>query len=136
LFDNELHDVSMTHADGDNLEYEPLNYPYSTYGEPGKVWTIIREKPGYKTVSLINLTGNTDDLWNYGKKEPLQVENIMIRVQLAEPVKNVFLASPDIDMGRPKLIDYHIESGKRGKTLVVCVSMLHFWSLLVIELKS
>ena len=39
LYAAELKDVSMTHADGDNLEYVFDNLDYSTYGEAGKVWT-------------------------------------------------------------------------------------------------
>ena len=74
LFDPELRDVSMTHADGDNLEYVFEKGSYSTYGEANKVWTIIKEKPGLKVVNLINLCGVADDYWNTGKERPTHAE--------------------------------------------------------------
>ncbi|HEY0828750.1 MAG TPA: glycoside hydrolase family 66 protein, partial [Bacilli bacterium] len=76
FFDDELKDVSMTHVDIENHEYVFANGIFSSYGEPGKVWTIIREKPGRKTISFINLSEADEDYWNEGKKKPGVLENI------------------------------------------------------------
>jgi len=135
FFDNALKDVSMTHTDGDNMEYVFENFPYSTYGEPGKVWVIIRESPKYKVINFLNLTGCTDDFWNKGKEEPPYVNDIHIKVQVENNVKSVFMASPDCEMGRPQWLEYSIEDGVRGKNVAVSIKPLYIWSVLVIGLE-
>jgi len=133
LFDRDLVDVSMTHADGDNLEYVVENVPCSAYGEPDRVWAVLREKPGLKTVHLINLVGN-DDRWNAGKREPQTQENIRVAIQVEERVRFVLLATPDEEMGRPREAEYAIEDGPRGKRVVVTVPRLRCWTMLAVEL--
>lgn len=135
LFVKDLKDVSMTHVDGDNLEYAFENVDYSTYAGPGKVWIIVRESRYFKTVSLINLSGN-DDFWNRGKEKPWPVKNIQIRIQVESRVKSVFIASPDSNAGRTEKVEYSIEDGNRGKTLSVNVRQLDVWSLLVLEMEK
>lgn len=133
LFDKETRDVSMTHCRGDNLEYVFENVEYSPYGEPGKVWVDIREKPGLKTVSFINLTNNGEDYWNKGKNNPLVQNDIIVKVQVPKAPKHVYAASPDANHGRPVLLDYLVWDGDRGKVLTVKITGLHIWSLLVID---
>jgi len=70
MYGEGLRDVSMTHADGDNLEYAFEGFPYSTYGEAGKVWTVIRERPDLKLIHFINLLSAADDCWNEAKEAP------------------------------------------------------------------
>jgi dextranase len=135
FFNHDLRDVSMTHLKGDNLEYQINNVDYSTYGEPNKVWTIVREKPGMKVISFINLTGNEDDRWNEGKETLNLVQNIEIKIIIEEGIKEVFLASPDQNMGRPQTIDYEVIQGDKGKNVVVTVPELYVWSVLVLELE-
>lgn len=134
FFAGDIKDVSMTHVDGDNLEYVFENLEYSTYGQPGKVWVIVRESPRYKTVSFINLIGN-DDLWNKGKERPLPVKEIIVKAQADGRVKSVFLASPDENMGRPARIAFRMEEGAHGETVVADIPQVNIWSLLVMELE-
>lgn len=136
FFDKDLRDVSMTHVNGDNLEYQFKDIDYSTWGAPDKVWTIVREKPGIKVISLINLIGNNDDRWNEGKQNPPCMENINIQIQVEENVKEVFLASPDLDMGRPYNITYELIRGEKGQFVEVTLPKLILWDLLVIELEA
>lgn len=135
LYDSCMEEVSMTHADGDNMEYVFENFRYSTYGETGKVWVIIRESPAFKTVSFINLTGCRDDFWCSGKDAAVIVKDLIVSMQIACDVKSVFLSSPDFDMGRPQLLEYRIESGNRGKKIVLTVPKLNIWDLLVVEME-
>ena len=135
LFEKGLTDVSMTHTGGDNLEYEFGNGYFSTYGEPGKVWVIIRENPKYKTISLINLTGASDDRWNRGQEKPPVVRDINVRVQIEGKVKSVYQASPDFEMCRPQNLEYTITDGKRGKVVLARIPMLYVWDLLVVEME-
>jgi dextranase len=133
FFDNGLEDVSMTHADADNREYVFQNFQYSTYGEPGKVWVVIREKPERKTISFINLSGNGDDFWNKGKNWPDKISNLCVEIQVERDIKSLFLATPDSEMGRAQEPEYCVIEGERGKTLVVNIKELSIWSILVVE---
>ncbi|MGO4499328.1 glycoside hydrolase family 66 protein [Paenibacillus sp. 2RAB27] len=134
LFDPELRDVSMTHVDGDNLEYVFENVSYSTYGEANKVWTLIKEKPGMKVVNLINLCGVSDDYWNTGKEKPTPQNDFSLTILLESDVKSVFISTPDDEMGRPQQAQYEIEERDRGKTLVLTIPRLDIWTLVVVEL--
>ncbi|WP_063867666.1 glycoside hydrolase family 66 protein [Paenibacillus sp. Soil766] len=134
LYDPELRDVSMTHVDGDNLEYVFEKVSYSTYGEANKVWTLIKEKPGLKVVNLINLCGVSDDYWNTGKQKPTPQNDFSLTILLESEVKSVFISTPDNEMGRPQQAQYEIEDRDRGKTLVLTIPHLDIWSLVVIEL--
>lgn len=132
MFDAGLRDVSMTHADGDNEEYRFEGFEWSAYGEPGKVWTVIREKADVKLVHFINLSGAGDDLWNEGKEEPPEVSGRVVRVAVDLPVRSVFLASPDREGGRAVPLEYRIEKGARGLSAVIELPDLRFWDLLAV----
>lgn len=136
FFDKSLKDVSMTHADGDNLEYVFENFRWSTYGEPDKVWVTIKEKPGYKYISFVNLCGNDEDYWNKGKNEPVSIHDIRVKILVESDIESVFAASPDYDMGRFQKVQYHVENGTRGKNLVIEIPELKVWSILYIKLKD
>lgn len=134
LYDDRLTDVSMTHADGDNLEYVFENVEYSTYGEPGKVWTVIRENESFKTISFINLSNNAEDYWNAGKNRPSILEGIKVKVLLDRAPKAAFVASPDLDYGRPQPLEFELTRSLRGITLEAVIPVLEVWNLLTIEL--
>lgn len=134
LYDPTLRDVSMTHVEGDNLEYVIEGVPFSAYGEPGKVWTVVRENEKYKLISFINLTGNAEDYWNRGKNRPDAQEQVKVRILMEREAKSLFLASPDTGMGRPRELEAVYEDGPRGRTLVVTIPVTHIWNLLVLEL--
>ncbi|WP_168120110.1 glycoside hydrolase family 66 protein [Paenibacillus sp. HB172176] len=91
----ELRDVSMTHAEGDNLEYAFEGFAYSTYGEAGKVWTIIRESAEWKLISFVNLMSASDDYWNEEKEAAAPVEGRLARIAFDGEIESVLLASPD-----------------------------------------
>ncbi|OME51836.1 hypothetical protein BSK59_20190 [Paenibacillus odorifer] len=133
LHDPSLRDVSMTHVEGDNLEYVFSDASYSTYGEPDKVWTIVRENEKYKLINFVNLSNNAEDYWNEGKNRPTALESLTVHIQVNQKVRAVFTASPDINMGRPLDLEYSLEEGERGYVLSVTVPTLYQWSMLVVE---
>jgi dextranase len=133
--DRKLRDVSMTHTDGDNLEYEFNGFDSSTYGEAGKVWAIIQEQPNRKLIHFVNLTGVKDDYWNEGKELPDQVEGRLVSIAVDHEITSILLASPDVDGGRPKKLIYRMETTVRGLTAVVQLPTLKFWDLLIVLLK-
>ncbi len=134
LYEPTLRDVSMTHVEGDNLEYVFEGVPFSAYGEPGKVWTVVRENEKYKLVSFINFTNNSEDYWNQGKNRPRAQSEVKVRILMEREAKSVFLASPDTEIGRPTELEAVYEDGPRGNTLVLTVPVTHIWGLLVVEL--
>lgn len=136
LYDNELRDVSMTHVEGDNIEYIFEKLDYSTYGEADKVWVIVKEKPLLKTISFINLKGNGEDYWNKSKEVPEKIKNVVVNISIDMDVKNIFIASPDTNGGRPERLDYKIINGVRGKRLIAEISEINLWSLLCIEFEK
>jgi dextranase len=134
LYDPELKNVSMTHADGDNLEYVFDELAYSTYGEAGKVWTVIRENAQRKTISFVNLTGNEEDYWNAGKNRPNRQTGFKVRLLLERDAACVYAASPDSELGRPQPLPFEVTHSLRGKTLEVVIPSLDVWTLLWVEL--
>lgn len=134
LYDQELKDNSMTHTNGINEEYVFGNSEFSSYGEPDKVWTIIKEKPGRKVIHLINLRGIASDIWNEGKaSRPVPVEQIHVKVLVDETVKRVFLASPDQNNGSAAVLEFTFSEHSRGILLEFTVPMLEIWDLINIE---
>ncbi|GKU76488.1 glycoside hydrolase family 66 protein [Paenibacillus sp. L3-i20] len=134
--DNELRDVAMTHADGDNLEYAFEGFPYSTYGEAGKVWTVIRENDRVKLIHSINLSAASDDYWNEPKEQPEIVVGRTFRIALDDELDSVLLASPDTNFGRALELDYRIEVTARGNVAIVELPPLLFWDLLIVKLRD
>ncbi|AJY77719.1 hypothetical protein VN24_13730 [Paenibacillus beijingensis] len=133
LYAPSLRDVSMTHVEGDNLEYVFAGAPMSTYGEAGKVWTVVRENEAYKLISFINMTNNDEDYWNRGKKRPAPQGPVTVRILMDREAESVFIASPDAGMGAPREVAAVYEDSPRGLTLTVTIPELHIWDLLVVE---
>lgn len=133
LFRESLRDVSMTHVGGDNREYIFEGFPYSTYGEAGKVWVVVRECPDMKCISFINLCGN-GDLWNEGKGEPAPQTDMKVRVLVDALPRAVYIASPDRNLCRPEPVKFSVENSDRGKYIVCGISELLIWSLLIIDM--
>lgn len=131
-----LRDVSMTHADGDNLEYAFEGFPYSTYGEAGKVWTVIRERPDLKLIHFINLLSATDDCWNEAKGAPEPLLGRTITVAFDGELESVLLASPDTESGRAIPLEYIIVATPRGRAAVIKLPVLLYWDVLIIRMKN
>ncbi len=135
FYDNELTDVSMTHICGDNEEYKCISHKTSSYGEAGKIWTIIREKDERKVISLINLSGNGDDHWNEGKKDPVRLQDIVFEVSVeTDHIKAASFASPDDEMQTAKEAEWSFIDSDRGKRVRIKIPSLLYWCVVWIEL--
>lgn len=133
IYDNRLRDVSMTHADGDNLEYQFTDFPYSTYGEAGKVWTIIMEREGCQIIHFVNLISAGDDYWNESKEPPAPVENRNVAIAVDGEITSILLASPDVHEAKAIALDYRVEIGPRGKKVVIKLPQLMYWDMLIVR---
>ncbi len=132
LYDNELLDVTMTHSFWDNVEYRCTNVPWSPYGESGKLYLTIRQKPKWRTISMVNLCGCSDDYWNTDKERPLQLENVIFEVMLDGSCPSVWLASPDDD-GQPLSLPCQLFETEKGLFARIIVPKIEIWALLVIS---
>lgn len=137
LYDSRLEEISMTYADGINGEIRFEGGSFSSYGEPDKVWTIIKQMPGYRTIGLVNLTGVESDIWNEGKKQgPTPLTDIKVRAAVYEEVKAVWVASPDLEDGRPEKLEHWIETCEYGRFVHFTVPHLKVWDLVFMELEE
>lgn len=132
-YDGKLRDVSMTHADGDNLEYSFTGFPYSTYGEAGKVWTIIGESETVKRIQFVNLVSAGDDYWNESKEAPVLIGTRHVTVAIDGEIDSVWVASPDYRNGKPSAVEYRIERTPRGLAVTVDMPPLLYWDMLFIR---
>lgn len=135
-YDGRLRDVTMTHADGDNLEYAFTGFPYSTYGEAGKVWTIIGESETMKRIHFVNLVSAASDYWNESKETPILIETRHVRIAIDGEIDSVWVASPDDHTGKASVPQYRIERTPRGLTLAVEMPPLLYWDMLFIRVKE
>jgi dextranase len=82
LFDRESVDVTHTHLAGENLEVR-VDAPVrvSIDCEPGALWArVIRTKLGL-LVSLIDLSGQEDDLWDGPKRPSAPLSGVRVAVE-------------------------------------------------------
>jgi dextranase len=132
LFSPDMKDVSMTHANGINEEYTFAGAEFSSCGEPGKVWTIVKEMTGAKVIHFINLASAPNDRWNEGKPKPKPVENILVRVLDNERARGVFTASPE-DGCRMEKIEFRAVQTPRGNAIEFTLPCLEYWRMVYIE---
>lgn len=139
LYDERAMDISMTAANGINTDikfsaWEVNDISFSSYGEPGKIWSIIRETSGNLTIQLINLC-NSNELWNQPKyQRPSQVQKIQVDILMDADIKGVFCASPDDLQGIPHKLEYAITQQENGQHIQFQVPTLEIWTLIWMEL--
>ena len=132
FFDDSLQDVSMTHFGWDNTEYR-CSCPASVSGEPGKLWLILREKPGMKLVSVLNLCGESSDLWAEGHNECLPQKAVQLDVQVFGAVKRVLTASPDAAGGDLVRLPAALMQGERSPEVHLTLPELTRFAFILIE---
>lgn len=134
LFDLNIVDDSMTYTGGINGEYMFKGCKTSPKAENDSVWTLIKEKPGYKMINLINFAGYENMNWNEGKADlPHSISNIEITALVVENVKGVYVASPDGESNKVQKLSYEYISHEQGKAIKFTVPLLKVWDLIYIE---
>ena len=102
----------------------------SASGEAGAVWTILRQQPGFTTVTLINFTAANDTNWNEPKPIPSILHNLQLEFQLTGGVTTVFAASPDgLDQASVPLAPTLFERDSE-QWIRVIVPQLEYWTLI------
>lgn len=129
LFSPDLKDVTMTHCCWDNVEYG-CDTPFSAYGEPDKLWLIIRESADVKLVAMVNLCGNNEDYWSRGKEKPITLNGITFHIHIIGKVQNAFFATPDDVGGKAVSLPFSVKDTDHGHVLTVTVPSLVIGGLL------
>jgi dextranase len=97
---------------------------------PEGISVICRETSTFKTINLINFSGLDDPKWTETHAAPTTLEDFQIEVELAEQVKRIYWASPDVDQ-----LDLQPCSCRMlGSVLTIDVPVLHYWTMIVIEI--
>ncbi len=121
----ELNDVSVASSDN--------KLSFKSWGpETGKVVTLGRKVGKRQVVHLLNFL-NADSLsWRDLEgtmPEPETVENAGVRIAVDGAVADVWTASPDIDGGACRRVEYSSD----GSTVSLTLPSLKYWDMIVIE---
>ena len=141
LYDLKLEDISMTFTGGINTEimFSKEGYLFSPNQQLNSVWTIVKEKPGYLIMHVINLCELDNDIWYKGKKNPPPViTNIEITVEVVEEVETIFWASPDGSTIQANTLKYEwiTKYENSGRYIRFNLPSLAYWSMLCIKTKT
>lgn len=133
LYSFDIIDSTRTYTGGINGEYVFSGGKFSTNAEENHVWTLVKEKKGYKIINLVNFHGVNNMNWNEEKESrPLLVENIRITALVVETVTGVFVASPDYGYGAPEKLDFEYVPHDQGKAITFIIPNLKLWNLIYI----
>lgn len=133
LYDFNVIDTTMVSTSGINEDYVFEGVKTSPKAEANSVWTIIKEKPGYKIISLINYNGLEDMNWNVPKEKlPSKVKDIEVSVLTCNEIKGVYVVSPDFNQGKALKLDYEYVPGEQGDKVKFTVPELKVWDLVYI----
>jgi len=135
LHDLDLRDVSNTWSGAFDVESREVHLTgpvrFSAQAEPGKVWVLVKEKPGRRVIHLINLTGLDHSRWNSEQPQPAAVREIELRLTLLAPARAIWWASPD-DGGEPRRL-LAVPAGDGSACVNVNLPELRFWGMIWIE---
>lgn len=134
LYSFDIVDNTRTYTDGINGEYVFKGAKFSSNAERNHVWTLVKERPGFKIINLVNYTEIDNMNWNEGKvSRPQAIENIEVTAIVTENVTGVFVASPDNEFGTPEMLDFEYVKHDQGKAIRFTIPILHMWDLIYIS---
>lgn len=138
IHDPQLEDVSYTYTAGVNTEISfESEVPFAPNGDVGSVWTIIKQKPGYQILQLINLVGIEDDYWEHGKnRRPEPQRGVVCNMLIEHPIEVIYTASPDDPNQDIRFLDYEIVPHEQGLAARFTIPNLEIWSMVVIKFKE
>lgn len=137
LFDLGARDTYGVEVGGTDQGLEVVGYPYSPWGEAGKVWATVRHGRGHKLLQLVNLVGVDDPRWNEPKKSPPTVlHDVTIRWLLDDEIRDLLLASPDLGDASWRPVPYRESPGDHGRVIEFTLERLDYWSIIVVRSAS
>ena len=140
LFDLRLEDISMTFAGGINTEivFASEGVRFAPDLTPDSVWNIVKERPGYTVIHLINVRGLDNLTWHAGKSQPpKRTEQIEVRVEMLEEVEGVYWTSPDGGSMEAQALayDWVPKDEHQGSYLRFVVPQLEYWTMVYVKTK-
>lgn len=135
IHDAQLEDVSYTYTAGVNTEITfEGSVPFAPNGDIGSVWTIIKRKPGYQILQLINLVGLEDDWWEHGKKKRPEAQNgVVCTLLIEQPIECIYTASPDDPHQEVCVLNYETVPHGQGLAARFTLPCLNVWSMVVVK---
>ncbi|MDF2881661.1 MAG: hypothetical protein K0R54_2218 [Clostridiaceae bacterium] len=131
LYDFNIIDTTMVNTGGINGEYTIYGEKASPKAEVNSIWTLIKEKPGYKIINLVNFVGVDDMNWNTAKeKAPDKVKNIVLSLLTCNEIKAVYLCSPDFEQRTPVKLNFEYEETDQGRKIKFEIPILEIWDLI------
>ncbi|WP_251478483.1 glycoside hydrolase family 66 protein [Mesobacillus subterraneus] len=129
-YENLLRDqVKESNVSAASIEGIPLSF---NMAQQNKLWVLPKEKDHKKILHSINFLDENSMEWRdtEGKQsKPATREDLRFTYKEAQTVKAVWLASPDIQSGRPVSLDIDQKGGEISFTL----PSLTYWNMVVIE---
>ncbi|MDT8717510.1 hypothetical protein IAI10_12635 [Clostridium sp. 19966] len=133
IYDLNIIDTTMVNTGGINQEYVIKGAQASPKAEKDSIWSLVKEKPGYKIINLVNFNGIEDMNWNEPKGSmPCKLQEIEISVLTCHKVKGIYLASPDINQGKSLELNFKYEESDQGNKIKFVVPELNIWNLIYI----
>ena len=119
-------DVTTTHVGGVNEEVKvTAPVPISHESRAGSLWVrAIRLSAGF-LFSLIDLSGQPDDLWDAPKEPAQRLADVGLSLERSAGQPRFLFASPE---GQPALLE--LESGFDGRYDTVSLPSFSTWALL------
>lgn len=134
-YENLLFDADVVPAD-QGAQWLSLTTGQTLSGNAssGTVWEMVKRKPGYDIIHLINLIGN-DDQWRNSGVQPTFQTNVGVKYYPGPnaTISGVYLASPDNDHGVTSSLTYTTGSDTQGNYIQFTVPSLKYWDMIYVK---
>jgi GH15 family glucan-1,4-alpha-glucosidase len=134
-YENLLFDADVVPADqGTQWLAVTTGQSLSGNATAGTVWNMIKRKPAYDIIHLVNLIGN-DDQWRNSASSPTFQTNMVVKYYPGPnaTITAVYLASPDNDHGVTSSLTYSTGSDTRGNYVQFTVPSLKYWDMIYVK---
>lgn len=115
---------------------EISDYPTSIKGDPEAIWTFCKQDEQYEIIQMINLLGVSTNDWraSHGEKEtPTKVSDVKVTYYYTHPIKEVYMASPDVEGGRTKQLTFTKGENDYGPYIEFTVPSLEYWNMVYMK---
>lgn len=104
--------------------------------EAGKAGIALLERPGFRVLSLVNLMGQSDELWSEPKRAQRPTPPVRVRWLLPGRPKAVWTASPDESGGRGLELAWRLSPHPQGLAVEFELPETGRWRLAWIEVEE
>jgi Glycosyl hydrolase family 66/Carbohydrate binding module (family 35) len=133
-YENLLFDEEVIPNDSGTQFVDITGETVSGDGSSNTIWSIYKRSNNYNIVHLINLSNN-DTKWRNSAAAPSKKTNLQTKVYIGgnETISNIYVASPDIDGGKTKELNFTSGSDSKGKYVLFTVPSLEYWDMIYMK---